>query len=98
MLEYESVLQGDLPTKEQTLQEGRLLHCLSGIYFLTGSPATVLHVSHGLASEWAESLSACVRPQAGYQIFGHVFMKMIYQPLLVSVVGKWNNINSRWVC
>lgn len=82
-LEYVSVLQGDLPilcwlTWEQTLLEGRLVHCLSSIYFLTGSSVMVVHVSHGLASERAELLLACFMSQAGYQIFGHAVMKLIY--------------------
>lgn len=40
-------------TWEQPLLEGRLVHCLSSIYFLTGSSVMlmVVRVSHGLASE-----------------------------------------------
>lgn len=79
-----SVLQGDPrspPFPSSAGSSGSKRSYLSSIYFLTGSSLTAVHVSHGLASERARSLSACFRSQAGYQTFGHAFMKWNFSAL-----------------
>lgn len=67
-----------LPARLGANVAGRPAGALPQQCLFPGSSVRGAHVSHGLASEWAELLLACFRSQAGYQIFGHAFMKLIY--------------------